>query len=160
MALRQIRLDSDPILRKISKEVDEVTDRIRVLLDDMVETMDEAEGVGLAAPQVGILKRVIVIDAREGEGPVKMINPVISEESGEDIDIEGCLSVPNRSGTVKRPTKLKIQYMDEFGKDKTLVLEGYKARIVCHEVDHLNGILYTDKMIQEIDLEEYLEGDE
>lgn len=158
MALRQIRLDSDPILRKVSREVTEINDRILELLDDMVETMDDAEGVGLAAPQVGILRRVIVIDA--GDGPIKMINPVITDEAGSEIDVEGCLSVPNRSGTVKRPRELKVTYLDENGIKQTLDLEGFKARIVCHEVDHLDGILYTDKMIEEIDMNELMQGEE
>ncbi|MBU5314173.1 peptide deformylase [Tissierella carlieri] len=152
MALREIRLYNDPILRKKSKEITEITDRIKILLDDMIETMNEAEGVGLAAPQVGVLRRVVVIDV--GEGPIKLINPVILETQGEVIDIEGCLSVPNRSGTVNRPEWVKIKYIDIDGKEKTLEGRGLLARAICHEIDHLEGILYTDKIIEEVEIEE------
>lgn len=118
----------------------------------MIETMNEAEGVGLAAPQVGVLRRVVVIDV--GEGPIKLINPVILETQGEVIDIEGCLSVPNRSGTVNRPEWVKIRYIDIDGKEKTLEGRGLLARAICHEIDHLEGILYTDKIIEEVEIEE------
>lgn len=151
MALRKIRLSDDPILRKKSKEIGEVTDRIEELLEDMVETMDDADGVGLAAPQIGVLRRAIVVDV--GEGPMKIINPVIVDQEGEEIDIEGCLSVPGRSGTVKRPEKIKVKYVDIEGKDQELQGEGLLARAICHEIDHLEGILYIDKMIEEIEVE-------
>ncbi len=151
MALREIRLDNDPILRKKSKEITEITDRIKILLDDMIDTMNEAEGVGLAAPQVGVLRRAVVIDV--GEGPLKLINPVILDTQGEEIDIEGCLSVPNRSGTVSRPTLVKVKYLDLDGKEKILEGRGLLARAICHEIDHLEGILYTDKMIEEVEIE-------
>lgn len=152
MALREIRLDNDPILRKKSKEITEITDRIKILLDDMIDTMNEAEGVGLAAPQVGILRRAVVIDI--GEGPIKLINPVILETKGEVIDIEGCLSIPGRSGTVNRPEWVKVKYIDIHGKEKVLEGSGLLARAICHEVDHLDGILYTDKIIEEVEVEE------
>lgn len=152
MAIRQIRYAGDPILRKVSREVTEINDRIKTLLEDMVETMYEYDGVGLAAPQVGILRRVVVIDV--GEGPIKMINPEIIEQEGESIDIEGCLSIPNRSGTVKRPEKVKVRYLDENGVEKTLEGTGLLARAICHEVDHLNGILFVDKMIEEVELDQ------
>ncbi len=152
MALREIRLDNDPILRKKSKEITEITDRIRILLDDMIDTMNEAEGVGLAAPQVGILRRAVVIDI--GEGPIKLINPVILETKGEVIDIEGCLSIPGRSGTVNRPEWVRVKYIDIDGKEKVLEGSGLLARAICHEVDHLDGILYTDKIIEEVEVEE------
>lgn len=152
MAIRQIRYAGDPILRKVSREVTEINDRIKTLLEDMVETMYEYDGVGLAAPQVGILRRVVVIDV--GEGPIKMINPEIIEQEGESIDIEGCLSIPNRSGTVKRPEKVKVRYLDENGVEKTLEGTGLLARVICHEVDHLNGILFIDKMIEEVELDQ------
>src|SRR5690606_34715376 len=129
MAIRQIRYAGDPILRKVSREVTEINDRIKTLLEDMVETMYEYDGVGLAAPQVGILRRVVVIDV--GEGPIKMINPEIIEQEGESVDIEGCLSIPNRSGTVKRPEKVKVRYLDENGVEKTL--EGKIGRASCRE---------------------------
>ena len=152
MALREIRLEEDPILRKKSREITEVTDRIKVLLEDMVETMNDANGVGLAAPQVGILRRAIVIDI--GQGPIKMINPEIQETEGEEIDVEGCLSVPGRSGTVSRPVSVNVNYLDIEGKEKTLEAEGLLARVICHEVDHLDGILYIDRMIEEIEYED------
>lgn len=152
MAIRQLRYSDDPILRKTSREVKEVTDRMRELMDDMVETMNENDGVGLAAPQVGILRRIIVVD--DGTGPMKLINPEILDESGEQIDVEGCLSVPNRMGEVKRPDKLRVKYMDEDGQENEIEAEGFLARILCHEVDHLNGILFTDKMERELNLED------
>lgn len=152
MAIRQLRYLGDPILRKVSREVTEINERIKTLLEDMVETMYEYDGVGLAAPQVGVLRRVIVIDV--GEGPIKMINPEIIEEEGESIDIEGCLSILNRSGTVKRPEKLKVKYLDEKGEEKILEGTGLLARALCHEIDHLNGVLFIDKMIEEIEIDQ------
>ena len=152
MALREIRLEEDPILRKKSREITEITDRIKILLEDMVETMKHADGVGLAAPQVGILRRAIVIDI--GDGPVKMLNPEILEKQGEEIDVEGCLSVPGRSGTVSRPESIKVTYMDMDGNMQTLQAQGLLARVVCHEVDHLEGILYIDRMIEEVEYED------
>ncbi len=152
MALREIRLLDDPILRKKSREITEINDRIRILLDDMVETMKEAEGVGLAAPQVGVLRRAVVIDV--GDGPIKLINPEILETKGEIIDVEGCLSIPGRSGKVPRPEWVKIKYLDIEGNEKFLEGTGLLARAICHEIDHLDGILYIDKMIEEVTLEE------
>lgn len=152
MALRKIRLSDDPILRKKSKEIGEVTDRIKILLEDMVETMNEEDGVGLAAPQIGVLRRAVVIDV--GQGPMKIINPVIVDQEGEEIDVEGCLSVPGRSGTVKRPERVKINYMDINGDPQTIEGRGLLARAICHEIDHLEGILYIDKMIEEIEITE------
>lgn len=152
MAIRQLRYFGDPILRKRSKEVEEINDKIRILLDDMVETMHENEGVGLAAPQVGILRRAIVVDI--GEGPIKLINPEIIYEEGEFIDAEGCLSIPNRAGTVKRPEKVKVKYLDENGEEKIIEGTGLLSKALCHEIDHLDGILFIDKMIEEINTEE------
>lgn len=146
MALREIRLDGDPLLRKKSKEITEINDRIRVLLDDMVETMREANGIGLAAPQVGILRRAIVIDV--GESVLKIINPEIVESSGSIVDFEGCLSIPNLSGKVERPEKVKVKFLNENGETKVVEATGYLARAFCHEIDHLEGILYTDKAIE------------
>lgn len=163
MALRRIRLEGDPILRKKSRPIDEINDRIQVLLDDMVETMSDAEGVGLAAPQVGVLRRAVVIDV--GEGPIKIINPEIIDEEGTKIDIEGCLSVPNKAGKVERPERVKIKYINEDGEEVILEGEGLLAKAICHEIDHLDGILYTDKVIEYVDLtaeedEETLEEEE
>ena len=151
MAIRNIRIEGDPILRKVSKEVPEVTDRIKVLLDDMGETMYSADGVGLAAPQVGILKRIIVVDPRDEEtGLVKLINPEIIESDGEQVGIEGCLSIPNFNATVKRPEHVKVKYLDENGEEKIWDAHGFPAVILSHEIDHLNGVLFRDKYIDEI----------
>lgn len=152
MAIRKIRYDDDPLLRKVSREVAEINDRMNILIEDMVETMYHNEGVGLAAPQVGVLRRVVVIDI--GDGPIKLINPKLIDKEGESIDIEGCLSVPNRAGTVKRPEKVTVKYLDEQGQENTLEGTGLLAKAFCHEIDHLNGILFTDKMIDEIIPEE------
>jgi peptide deformylase len=148
MAIRQIRYSDDPILRKNSREVTEINNRIKILLEDMVDTMYENDGVGLAAPQVGVLRKVVVIDI--GEGIIKLINPEIIEKEGENIEIEGCLSVPNKIGTVKRPEKVKVKYLNEKGEEKIIEGTGLLAKALCHEIDHLNGILFIDKMIEEI----------
>ena len=162
MALRRIRLEGDPILRKKSRPVEEMNDRIKILLDDMVETMEDAEGVGLAAPQVGVLRRIVIIDI--GEGPMKIINPEFIEKEGTYIDIEGCLSIPNKAGTVERPERVKIKYLNENWEESILEGTGLLAKAICHEIDHLDGILYTDKVIEYIDLtagedEEDIEGE-
>ena len=146
MALRNIRDEQDPILRKISKEVKEDSPRLKELIEVMFETMYEANGVGLAAPQVGILKRIILVDVGVEElEPHVFINPVITETSGSCNGTEGCLSVPGVFGTVDRPQKIKLEYMDETGIQRELEAEDYFARAICHEVDHLNGILFIDK---------------
>jgi len=150
MAIRHIRTDDDPILRKISKKVDTFNDKLVTLIEDMIETMHIAEGVGLAAPQIGILKRVIVIDLYDDEGPMALINPEIVEMKGEQIGEEGCLSLPGRRGTVKRPESVKVKFQDEKG--NTYMIEGEEllSRVLCHEIDHLNGILYIDKQEEEL----------
>ena len=151
MAIRNIRIEGDPILRKISKKVPQITDRIKILLDDMGETMYAADGVGLAAPQVGILKRVIVVDPRDEEtGLVKLVNPEIIESDGEQIGVEGCLSIPEFNGTVKRPEHVKVKYLDEDGNEKIWDAHGFPAVILSHEIDHLDGILFRDKYIDEV----------
>ncbi|MEW8972764.1 MAG: peptide deformylase [Tissierellaceae bacterium] len=152
MALRTIKVDGDPILRKKSRKIDEINDRIKVLLDDMVETMREADGVGLAAPQVGVLRRAIVVDV--GEGPMKIVNPEFLDAKGAVVDTEGCLSVPDVAGTVERPEWVKVKYLDENGEEVIIEAEGLLARVLCHEIDHLDGILYTDKVIEYIDIED------
>lgn len=144
MALRTIRTLGDTVLRKTSKEVTEITPKISKLIDDMLETMYDAEGVGLAAPQVGVLKRIVVIDV--GEGPVVLINPVITETSGEQTGFEGCLSVPGKSGTVTRPNKATVKAFDREMKEFTLKGEELLARAICHECDHLDGVMYVDKV--------------
>ena len=151
MAIRNIRIEGDPILRKECREVPKVTERIKVLLDDMGETMYQADGVGLAAPQVGILKRVIVVDPHdEVTGLVKLINPEIIEADGEQVGVEGCLSIPNFNATVKRPEHLKVKYLDEEGNEKIWDAHGFPAEILSHEIDHLDGILFRDKAIEEV----------
>ena len=142
MALRNIRINDDPILRKKCKAVTEVTDKIRELVEDMIDTMYEAEGVGLAAPQVGILKRIVVIDV--GEGPVLMINPEILETSGSQTGQEGCLSVPGKAGIVTRPNYVKAKAYDLDMNEYIVEGEELMARAICHELDHLDGGLYID----------------
>lgn len=149
MALRNVRIDGDEILRKKSREVEKIDDRILTLLDDMVDTMYEKDGIGLAAPQIGILKRLVVIQV-DDENLYKMINPKITKSSGEAIDAEGCLSVPDRRGEVLRPANVTVEYTDINGNLQTMDTEGLLARCVCHEIDHLDGVLYIDKMIREI----------
>lgn len=151
MAIRNIRQEGDPLLRKKSKVVPEVTERIKVLLDDMAETMYQADGVGLAAPQVGILKRVIVVDPHdETTRLVKLVNPEIIEADGEQVGVEGCLSIPNFNATVKRPEHVKVKYIDEDGNEKIWDAHGFPAVILSHEIDHLEGILFRDKSIEEV----------
>lgn len=145
MALRNLRYEGNEILRKKSKEVSVVDDKIRTLLDDLVETMYENDGVGLAAPQVGILKRAVVIDVEDGN-VYKMVNPKIIKRSGEQIGQEGCLSVPETKGIVRRPMNVTVEYTDENGKQVILDAEDILARCICHEVDHLDGILFTDRV--------------
>ena len=143
MAIRQIRFDGDDILRKKCKEVKEMTDRIRTLIDDMFDTMYEANGVGLAAPQVGILKRIVVIDV-DYENPYVLINPVIVERDGEQTGDEGCLSLPGKVATVTRPNHVICKCLNEDMEEVEIEGEGLLARAICHELDHLDGILYKD----------------
>lgn len=149
MALRQIRKDDDPVLRKVSKVVPEITDKIQILIDDMIDTMYQADGVGLAAPQIGILKRIVVIDV--GDGPIVLINPEIVEEKGEQCEIEGCLSLPGVSGTVNRPGIVTVKFTNRKGKEVKMTGDDLLARAFCHEIDHLNGVLFTDKVVDFID---------
>lgn len=148
MALREVRIQGDPILGKICKPVDKMTMRTRILIDDMFDTMYETGGVGLAAPQVGILKRIVVIDT-DGQ-PWVLINPKITETSGEQTGEEGCLSLPGKSGLVTRPEFVTVEALDENMEPVTLSAEGLLARAICHECDHLDGILYTEHVIGEI----------
>lgn len=145
MAIRQIRYEGDDILRKKCKEVKEMNERTLQLIDDMFETMYEANGVGLAAPQVGILKRVVVIDIDDGN-PLVLINPVIETSDGEQTGDEGCLSLPGKSATVTRPNHVVCRALNEDMEE--IVVEGTEllARAICHEVEHLDGVLYTDRM--------------
>ena len=142
MALRTIRVEGDPVLTKKSRPVEEMTPKISELITDMLDTMYDAMGVGLAAPQVGILKRIVVIDV--GEGPIVLINPEILETSGEQTGDEGCLSVPGMAGQVTRPNYVKVKALDENMEEQILEGEGLLARAFCHEFDHLSGKLYVD----------------
>ena len=144
MALREIRVEGDPVLTKVCKEVKEVTPRVQDLIDDMIETMYEANGVGLAAPQVGILKRIVVIDV--GEGPIVMINPRIINTDGEQTGDEGCLSVPGKAGCVTRPNYVMARFFDEEMNECEIEGEELLARAICHELDHLDGHLYVEKV--------------
>lgn len=144
MAIREIRLSTDDILRKKSKDVTDINEKILTLLDDMADTMYDANGVGLAAPQIGILRRVVVIDI--GEGIIELINPVILETSGEQFGEEGCLSVPGKIGDVRRPNYCKVKALNRDGKEIIIEGEQLLARALCHEIDHLDGSLYIDKV--------------
>ena len=143
MALRTVRVAGDPVLTKTCRVVKEVTPRIRDLIGDMLETMYAETGVGLAAPQVGVLKRIVVIDCT-GEDPYVFINPVITEKEGEQTGDEGCLSVPGKVATVTRPARVVVEAFDEEMEPFTLEAEELFARAICHEVDHLEGHLYTE----------------
>ena len=149
MAIRKIREMGDDVLTKVCKEVEKVTPRTKVLIDDMFDTMYDAMGVGLAAPQVGVLKRIVTIDV--GEGPILLINPESIETSGEQTGEEGCLSVPGKSGVVTRPNYVKVRAFDEDMKEIVLEGEGLLARAFCHEIDHLDGHLYLEKVEGELE---------
>ena len=142
MALRTIRVQGDSVLTKKSRTVDKMTPRIGELITDMLDTMYDAMGVGLAAPQVGILKRIVVIDV--GEGPIVLINPEILETSGEQTGDEGCLSVPGMAGQVTRPNYVKVKALDVNMEEQIYEGEGLLARAFCHEIDHLDGKMYTE----------------
>ena len=144
MAKRRIMTGDAECLYKVCRKVDNFDKRLAVLLDDMAETMYKAEGVGLAAPQVGILRRYCIVDV--GDGIIELINPVIDKESGSQEGQEGCLSIPGRYEDVVRPMKVKIHAQDRNGKPFKLTAEGFKARAICHEIDHLDGILYIDRI--------------
>jgi len=143
MAKREVIFDTDPLLRKKSRAVTVFDNKLATLLDDMAETMYFKDGAGLAGPQISVLRRVIVID--DGNGLREFVNPVILESESFEVKAEGCLSIPKRYGYVSRPNKVKIEYYDRNGKHYTETVEGFAARIISHEVDHLNGILFTDK---------------
>ncbi len=149
MAIRKIvKLGEDDVLRKHARRVDKFDKRLATLLDDMADTLYEADGAGLAAPQVGILKRAVVIDV--GEGLIELVNPEILSSEGEQMCIEGCLSVPGRRGRVLRPEKVLVHAQDRRGKHIELEGEGFLANAICHELDHLDGVLYVDKMIEDV----------
>lgn len=155
MALREVRIQGDPVLEKVCRPVEKLTERLEVLIDDMLETMYDENGVGLAAPQVGVLRRIVVIDV--GEGPIVLINPEIVEQDGEQTGSEGCLSLPGKAGIVTRPNHVVVTALDRNMEPVTV--EGYEllARALCHEIDHLNGHMYTEYVegpLQDVDYDE------
>ena len=147
MAIRTIRTYEDELLRKKSRVVDEINPRVLLLIKDMKETMYNSKGIGLAAPQVGILKRIVIIDV--GNGPMVLINPEIVEMEGSNISNEGCLSIPGVQKNVERPEKVTAKALNEVGEEIVIKGEGLLARALCHEIDHLNGVLFVDKAIED-----------
>lgn len=149
MALRNIVEVGDPILTKKSRTVEKFDERLSALIDDMFETMYHANGVGLAAVQVGMLKKVVVIDV--GDGPIELVNPEITMREGEQRESEGCLSLPGKYGVTKRPQKVQVKAQDRNGKWQVFTGEGLKARCFCHEIDHLDGIMFTSHLIGKLE---------
>ena len=158
MAIRNIRTEEDPILRKKSRVVENFDDRLFLLLDDMAETMYSADGVGLAAVQVGVLRRVVVIDI--GEGLMELINPEIVEVDGVQCDVEGCLSLPGKQAYTMRPMTVKVKAQNRDGNWCVYKGSGLKAKAFCHEIDHLDGILYVDKIAKQEEIDKYAEKSE
>ncbi len=154
MALRKVRTEDDLILRKISKEVKEIDEKILILLDDMADTMNEENGVGLAAVQVGMLKRIFIA-MFDGENITECINPVVIKKDGEQVGAEGCLSLPGKSGYCRRPLEVVLQYTDRSGERYEIQLQGYAAVMCMHEYDHLDGVLYSDHILSDDEVEEY-----
>ncbi len=153
MAKLNILKEGDPTLRKVSREVDAITPRILTLLDDMAETMRAANGCGLAAPQVGVLRRVVVIETEES-GLIELINPKIVKRSGRQTEVEGCLSIPGKAGITDRPANVTVRALDRNGKKTELTGEGLLARAFCHEIDHLDGKLFIDNVIEMVEPDE------
>lgn len=149
MALRNIVKLGDPILNKSSRVVDKFDDRLSTLIDDMFETMYNANGVGLAAVQVGMLKRVVVIDV--GDGPIELVNPEITFKEGEQRESEGCLSLPGKYGVTSRPAKVQVKAQDRNGKWQVFTGTKLKARCFCHEIDHLDGVLFTSHLVGKLE---------
>lgn len=147
MAIRKLRLEEDEILKKKSRDVEVIDDKLQILIDDMIETMHRYNGVGLAAVQIGILKRLVVIDIYDDKGPIVLINPVILETKGEREVEEGCLSFPNKFAKVKRPQEVIAEYTDRKGKKMRVHAKELLAQAICHEVDHLNGEVFMDKIL-------------
>ena len=147
MAIRKLRFEGDEILKKKSREVEQIDDRMQELIDDMIETMHKYNGVGLAAVQVGILKRLLVIDLYDDTGVIVMINPIIIKEKGEQEVDEGCLSFPNKFAKVIRPKEVVAEYTNREGKRMKIKAKDLLAQAICHEVDHLNGEVFVDKIV-------------
>jgi peptide deformylase len=154
MAKREILQFGNELLRQHSEEVTVFDEELWELLDDMYETMSAADGVGLAAPQVGVLKRVVVIDVDDDNGIIELVNPVITTMRGKQEEQEGCLSYPGKSGIVKRPARVKVKALNRYGKPVEYKGKELLARAFCHEIDHLNGILFADKVIEWVEEEE------
>lgn len=152
MAIRNIVTEGDEILRKVCRKVEKFDDKLEELLEDMAETMYNSNGVGLAAPQVGLLKRIVVIDV--GEELIELINPVIIEKSGEQREVEGCLSIPGEYGITIRPMKVTVEAQDRNGNYFQVKGEGLLARAFCHEIDHIDGILFKDRVVRMLDKSE------
>ncbi len=152
MAIRNIVKEGDEVLRKNCREVTEFDDRLATLLDDMAQTLTAADGCGLAAPQVGVLKRVCIVDV--GDGLVELVNPEIIARSGSQKEVEGCLSIPGVWGVTKRPMRVTVKAFDRNGKEFTVSGEGLKARAFCHEIDHLDGVLFRDRVVEYVDISE------
>ena len=148
MAIRNIVKEGDPILNKVCRPVEKFDAKLAQLIDDMIETLEIAEGVGLAAPQVGILRRVCIVWVDPEEGPIELVNPEIIESSGTQEGGEGCLSCPDEYGVVIRPMNVTVKAQDRHGNEFTIEGEGLKARAFCHEIDHLNGIMFKSKVIR------------
>ncbi len=158
MAILNIITEENPTLRKVSRRVDEITPRVLTLLDDMKETLRKAQGAGLAAPQVGVLRRIVLCEYEEGN-LIEMINPEIIEVSGKQNELEGCLSVPGKWGITDRPETVTVRATDRYGKEFTVTASGLGARCFCHELDHLDGKLYVDnavRMLTEEEIEELM----
>lgn len=149
MALRNIVKLGDPVLTKKCRAVDKFDDKLATIIDDMLETMYDANGVGLAAPQVGLLKRIVVIDI--GDGPMELVNPEITFKEGEQREQEGCLSLPGKYGTTVRPAKVQVKAQDRNGKWQVFTGEDLKARAFCHELDHLDGVIFTSRVIGKLE---------
>ena len=150
MAILNIVKEGDPILRGKCREVTEITPRIIRLLDDMADTLHKADGCGLAAPQVGVKRRICIVEVEEGD-IIEMINPVVIEESGYQNELEGCLSIPGKWGYTERPMNVTVKALDRNGKEFTVAGDDLKARALCHEIDHLDGVLFTDKVTEFVD---------
>ncbi|NLP36189.1 MAG: peptide deformylase [Firmicutes bacterium] len=154
MAIRKIRTNPDPVLREKAKTINKISAPIIRLLDDMAETMYAANGVGLAAPQIGIGKRLVVIDVQNGNGLLKLINPVITQKNGAEVAIEGCLSFPGIAGEVERAEEVTVKALDPEGKELEIKATGLLARALQHEIDHLDGVLFVDRVIRFLEKEE------
>ena len=158
MAIRNIRTDEDSILRKKSREVEKFDERLFQLLDDMADTMYDADGVGLAAVQVGVLRRIVIVDI--GEGLIELINPEIIEEDGIQCDVEGCLSLPGKQAYTMRPMTVTVKAQNRNGNWCVYKGTGLKAKAFCHEIDHLDGVLYVDKIAKQEEIDKYAEKSE